>query len=160
MWFVRAEQEMSVAGLNQKVKAAIRQSPFFHKLFKHYGVYLRDVWEVKFSVDSLQGQYAFSKGNDIKLDKKLLQCPFEDIMHFVAHEISHWLTRKREEKHYFSDPEEIMGFEWAMAYEISRGRTIDDLERTFMPMIQKQMHGDDANKTFLHMVSKAQKMAH
>ena len=67
----------------------------------------------------------------------------EDIIHYVVHEITHWLTRQKEKEHYFQDPEETAAFQTGMAYELLRGKNKNEIFETFFPIIKN--HFEDKN---------------
>ena len=71
---------------------------------------------------------------------------FKDNLHFVVHEITHWLTRQREEQFYFADPEEIEAFSCGIAFEILQGKNTSDIIDTFLPIVKA--HFDDIQNAY------------
>jgi len=136
----------------------IRRSRFFGMLFKHFGVSLRDVWEVQFHIADLKGEYAHTEQNNVTLDEKLLAGSMDDMMHFVAHELVHWLTRKREARHYFSDPEEVDAFEWSIAHELDRGMTVDQVVNLFGPLVERNSDHGQGHSRLVQMISNAKRL--
>lgn len=138
MWFVYAKAIVSDKSLNRILKQQIREVPFFQYLFKEYEVPIENIEKnLIFHIKKMRGRSAFSKGNDIYINSELLQTDnfFSDGLHFVIHELVHWLTRQREETCYLSDPEEVDAFTAAILFELLRGKNKEDISRTFLPIL-------------------------
>lgn len=125
---------------NKQVKCFIKESEFFNKLFHLYEVPIEAVdGELRFHIVDLDGRHAKSKGEDIYINKKLMSQysgDIESVLHFVVHEMIHWLTRQRESMCYFSDPEELEAFSLGIAYEIYRGKSEDEVRKIYFPIIE------------------------
>lgn len=138
MWYAYAKSNESSVEVSRKIKKIIRQSPFFIKLFNKYGIPIEKIEDVVFKIMDLRGKHAQSNSEEIDLNTKLFENGdfFKNNLHFVVHEIVHWLIRQREKDHYFSDPEEHDAFVSAMAYQISNGADKQCVYNTFFPMIE------------------------
>lgn len=131
--------DLSEKDFNTKIKELIANDPFFERLFKIYDVPLEAVdKELKFHIVSLDGRHAKSKNNDIYINSKLMKDndSVEEVLHFVVHEMTHWLTRQREKMCYFSDPEELEAFALGMAFELRRGQNEDQIREIYFPIIK------------------------
>lgn len=159
MWYRTVQAAVRNAELDRHLKVLIRQSPFFQKLFKHYGIDPKEAWHIQFKLGPLDGKFAETDGDDITFDPSAFKNGLESGLHFVAHELSHWLTSKREEQQYFSDPEEVKGFEWAIAHELSRGADMDQVEATFTPLLRPHFNSDSqAHQMLMKMIVTARKL--
>jgi hypothetical protein len=152
-------REANHSPLDQMVKPLIRQSPFFKKLFDHFDINPRELWRVRVSFGPLDKSFAVTKGDDIVLNDKLQHKPITDLMPMIVHEMTHWLTAKREESVYFSDPEEVQGFEWAIAYEIQNGADADQIAEKFLPLIQQNVPEGDAHQMLVKLMRGARRFA-
>ena len=159
MWYKVAQEQMQSVAVTRDIVPFIRNEPFFKKLFAHYGVDFKDLWKITFHVADLDGALAQTKGDDIYLDRKLMQRPMEENLHLIAHELSHWLTRQREKVHYFSDPEEIKGFSWGIACELARGKDINHILQVFTPLVAQNMPADKVQEAILHMIRNARSLS-
>ena len=128
---------------NIKLKNIIKSNPFFHKLFDLYNISL-DVIDnnLKFHIADLKGKNAKSIDDDIYFDSELFKKYdfFKRGLHFVVHELIHWLTRQKEKNCYFSDPEEIQAFIFGIAYEIKNGVPVEDITKLYLPIIEKHFN--------------------
>ena len=137
-WFSFAESGQSSLDISRKIKRVIRTDPFFIRLFKKYDVPIDKVNDLVFKIKDLRGRHAQSNSKEIHLNSKLFEDGnfIKDRLHFVVHELIHWLTRQREKNYYFSDPEEIEAFTISMAYEIKNGKNKKQIFNTFFPIIK------------------------
>ena len=157
-WFVTASSGQSSSGIIRKIKKVIRTDPFFIRLFKKYDIPVDKVDDLAFKIKDLRGMYAKSNSKEIHLDSKLFEDDdfIKNNMHFVVHELVHWLTRQREKDCYFADPEEIEAFTHAIAYEILRGEHDERLRKTFFPIIEAHFdEATNANLLFKALLAKA-----
>ena len=144
-WIKRAKAGVSEKELNEKLKAFIKSSPFFQKLFVKFHVPMsRMDSNLTFEVKNIDGKNAVSDSDTITFNKKLFeQYDFmTDGIHFVAHEISHWLQRQREDNVYLSDPEEIESFSTGIAYELGRGKNEGDIRKIYYPILADHFSSD------------------
>jgi len=125
--------------LNNKIKKFIKNNPFIKKLFHIYNVPLEKIdRHLAFHIIDLDGKNAKSKGEDIFINKDIYDKNFlKNYAHLIIHELTHWLTRQREEDCYFSDPEEQEAFAWGIAWEIHRGKHINQIKKFYLPLIKK-----------------------
>lgn len=160
-WYRKAQSNLDEPGLNEKLKALISSSPFFIHLFKTYDVPMDFIGKgLEFKIADLKGQYAKSKEGTIYLDDKILRSGkfFPDGIHFVVHELTHWLTRQRERECYFSDPEEVEAFTLGIAWEILRGKDKQYIHKVYYPIIRGHFDNDQQamnlfEKFFQHATS-------
>ncbi|MFA5599224.1 MAG: hypothetical protein WDA06_01375 [Phenylobacterium sp.] len=136
-WFVFA-QSKNTEQICRFIKKQIRQDPFFIRLFKLFNIPIDRIDNLTIKIKPLYGMSAKSNSKTIILDKEVIDKSdtLNDIMHFIVHEICHWLIRQREKEQYFSDPEEHFSFIHAIAYEMKRGQSLDVIKDTFLPMIK------------------------
>ena len=145
MWYNTASTGMTEEGINKQLKQLIRTSPFFIQMFKEKGIPIDRIEQLKFKIKDLKDKHAEANGEEIDLNKKLFENGdfFPDKVHFVVHEINHWLTRQAEKECYFADPEEISGFCEGIFYELARGQTPQQIFDIFFPIVSD--HFDDKN---------------
>jgi len=156
MWYVYASTGISLQNLNRKLKDVIRQEPFFIWMFDQYDVPLSRLSDLEFEIKDLDGLHAQSQKNLITLDCHLFDSGklLGDNLHFIVHEMTHWLTRQREKTFYFTDPEEIDAFVMAMGFEIAKGN--NNLYEVFFPIIDDHFkESADAERLFKALLSKA-----
>lgn len=144
-WWKRSKKE----SIEDQIKAHIRSSPFFRKLFHMMRVPTDALDELNIKIQRLEGQFCKADADVIVLDDRLADNEnfFTSHFHFVAHEMLHWLKRQREKEHYFADPEEIESFNIAIAYALSNGSS--NLKETFLPLIQINIKDDNKALAFL-----------
>ena len=154
-----ASIDLSEKDFNDKIKELISNSSFFERLFNLYDVPLEAVdKELKFHIVSLDGRHAKSKNNDIYINSKLMKDndSVEEVLHFVVHEMTHWLTRQREKMCYFSDPEELEAFALGMAFELRRGQNEDQIREIYFPIIDGHFKEDgQAEKMYKEFLKSA-----
>lgn len=162
-WYLTAKIGMSQKDLNKKLKGIVRSSPFFLFLFDEFDISVEQIDDnLTFMVKKMDGRYGQGNSKYIFLNEKIFQNggPLEDKMHFVAHELIHWLTRQREKKFYFADPEEINAFLYGIMFELLRGQSKKEIVKLFYPIIEA--HFDDkknAKKLFSLLFILASKKA-
>lgn len=137
-WYVISKVDTDNRSINIKLKGVIRESPFFRKLFDIYSVPMDKLDDLSFKIKKIKGRYAVSNANEIWLNEKLFEDGrfWEDRLHFVVHEMSHWLTRQREKEQYFADPEERISFVYSMLWEIERGKSKEEILEDFFPIMK------------------------
>jgi hypothetical protein len=137
-WYKTAGYGITKENLDTQLKSVLKASPFFLRMFSEYGVSINKIDEgLSFKVAKLSQKHAESNFKEIILDEGLFENErfIDENMHFVVHELVHWLTRQREKQWYFTDPEEIEAFTLGVAFEMMRGRPTTDIERIFYPII-------------------------
>ncbi len=142
-WYTQAKETIDKKSLNIRLKRIIREDSYFQMLFDKYSVPMSKLDELSFDVKKMHGQYAASNSEKIWLNKKLFEQGdfFSDKLHFVVHELVHWLIRQREEQHYFYDPEEKISFFHSICWELRRGKDEKRIRDVFLPIIEA--HFDD-----------------
>lgn len=151
--------DLSEKEFNHKIKEFIQKDSFFDRLFSLYEVPLDAVEKnLTFHITDLDGRHAKSKDDDIYINSKLMKNnnSIEDVLHFVVHEITHWLTRQREKMCYFSDPEELEAFAIGMAFELRRGQSEEKVREIYYPIIEAHFKEDgQADKMFNEFMKSA-----
>jgi len=144
-WFLIATTGISDEELNDKLKKILRTSPFFLKMFKEYGISMCELKNLQFHIKSMKGRHAQSKGKDIFLSKNLFGDGnfFDNKIHFVVHELVHWLTKMREKNCYISDPEEVEAFTFGMLYELLRGKKEEEIKNIFFPILSAHLDTEE-----------------
>lgn len=145
--------------INKEIKDFIKNSTFFQKMFNYYGVDLKDLDNVTFEIKEIDGKNGQSDSKVITLHKKLFADDFfKNNVHFLVHEMSHWLQRQKEQNFYFADPEEIFGFKLAMCYELYTGKTLLDIAKIYYPIISEHFKTEkDAIQMFFKLYDEAKK---
>lgn len=163
MWYIIAKTGFSNKELNKKLKSVIQNNPFFQKLFDKYDTPIREInKKLTFIIKDLEDKYAKGNGRYIFINSKLFEDGdfFEEKIHYLVHEIVHWLTRQKERRFYFADPEEIESFCYSIAYEILRGKSPKEIKNTFFPIIKAHFDKkQNAVKLFKAMYIKARSRA-
>ncbi len=144
---------------DRKIKQSIKQIKFVVNLFKQMSIPLD--WidnNVKFKVKDLDSINALSDSKQIIINKNLINQFFlEDGIHIIVHQLFHWLNRQRENKVYFSDPQQIDAFAMGIAYQIQRGKSIRDVIKIYKPIVQKHFSkSDDFKALFLYLLKRSQ----
>ena len=157
-WYVLAKSEGDSEAVSTKLKGIIRDSAFFQKLFEEYGVPLDKLDNLVFKVKKMKGKYATSNSKEIWLNEKLFRDGtfFDDKVHYVVHEMIHWLTRQREKQLYFTDPEEVEAFIHSIRWELLRGKSRERILEDFFPIIGAHFDNErDAVSLFDEFFEKA-----
>lgn len=112
-----------------------------------------------FEIKDLDGQKAKSDSKTIIFDKKVFENNFiENGLHFLIHELYHWAIRQKEKNFYFADPEEIEAFSFGIAYEITKGLSLEEIAKIYYPILLDHFdERTDAKKLFKALLLNAQK---
>jgi hypothetical protein len=151
MWWTAAKIGVQPADLDRQCKHYVRNTPFFQKLFKHYGVDPKDVWQIRFRSEPMKDSFAATRGNDIFLNEDTISSlGLEKCMHLVVHELTHWLkAHKEKDTPYLADPEEVNAFDWSIAHELAKGVSWDKIEDIFLPLVRIHIKDEAASKMYL-----------
>ena len=141
------------------MKSLIKKDKYVISLFKQFGIPV-DLIDRKltFHIKDLDGKHAEANGKDIFLNNKLFTegCFFKDNLHFVIHELIHWLHRQSEKKWYFNDQEEIQSFVAAIAWEIHSGKTAREIQNEIYPIVKGHFTKEKNAKDFFnYLLTKA-----
>lgn len=149
-WYKSAKNKITNKELNDKLKSFIKDSNFFNILFKRYNIPIDRIDDnLEFKLEELPGKNAISDSSTITFNEKLFNDNFfEDGIHYVVHEVSHWLQRQREKNMYFADPEEIEAFVNGIIYEILRNKSLTDISRVYYPIISKHFPNEKDSVRF------------
>ena len=154
-WYKTANNLISEKELNKKLKCWIKNNSYIKNLFNDAQVDLNVIDDnLKFEIKKLDGEFAKADSNVIVLNKKLFENGdfFKDHLHFVAHELSHWLHRQAEDEWYFNDLEESRGFASAIGWEIFSGKDEKTIYSKFLPIIFKHFKEEKAARKFLDSI--------
>ena len=148
-------------GFDMLMKQHIRNSPFIQKMFDNYGVPFERLDELTIKIEDLHGRHAKSNEEFIMVDEQSVkECEDpQEVVHYIVHELTHWLTRQREEDNYFANPEELKAFTMGMAYELVRGSGAEAIIKLYKPIFDKHLEGQDSMEVFNVCFSKATNLA-
>jgi len=157
--YITAQTGLTQEQMNDKLKRIIQNSSFFQKLFEEYNIPMEKInSDLTFLAKNLGKRYAQGNGKYIFINSKLFNDGdfFDEKLHYVAHELVHWLTRQKEKNFYMADPEEVESFSFGMAYEMLRGKNKDEIEEVFEPILRPHFK-DEMNfeKLFKALLEKA-----
>lgn len=153
--------ELSGEQIAHLIKKKMRGDLAVQKLFEKFEVDLDQLESLKIEIADLNGRYAETDLNGIVLDKSLFdEGQFFSKNYFVCvHELVHFCSRFREKNSYFSDPEEVSGFIFAIASELARGTDIDRIWNLIYPRIEFHFHNEsDAREFFFNSIEKAKEL--
>jgi hypothetical protein len=154
-WYITAKTKLSQKDINSRLKKIIKSNKFFVDMFNAHSVPLDRVDDhLTFEVKELDGKKAQSDSKTIILNKKIIEKGdfFENGLHYVVHELHHWLTRQKEKNFYFADPEEIDAFSMGMAYEILRGKKAKEISEIYRPIIEDHFSEEQDAKKLLKVL--------
>ncbi len=146
--------------IGELVKKKMRQSPVIMELFNQFEVSPDRLDELQIVIVPMEDKHAETDNETMKINSSLFQDGtfFNEHFFVVAHEIVHWLSRQREEV-YFADPEEVLGFVSAIAFELEQHGDMDIVFNRIYPKISWHFHNEaDAKDFFGRMVEKAKKI--
>lgn len=145
-WNKKSSLSPEEVSLNKKIKTLVKNSPFFKQLFMTFNVPLDRIDNsLDIRIVPLNGKNAKSNGKVIFINKKLYDRGdfIPNCLHFIVHELIHWLTRHREKDCYFTDPEEIQAFTMGMVWEILRGKGKEEIFKVYFPIIRAHFNNDE-----------------
>lgn len=155
---IRHLQEDQVADL---IKKTLIDNDAVKKVFAEFEVAPERIKDLEIQFDNLQGKYAETNLELMVLDKNLFADGlfFEKYLYVAAHEIVHWLSRVKENDAYFNDPEETLGFVTSIAFEMSRGKDLDEIWNKIYDKIAFHFNNElDARQFFENMIVKAKSL--
>ena len=145
-----------------KIKRVLLNHDLFRDLMEYYNIPIRDIVEnMEILFCNLSGKFAEGNGQQIRINRALYKDElFEKNFHFIVHEFFHWVRSRAKKRFYFQDPEEIQSFVLSIAWEIMNGRSINDIKKTFFPLINRHFTTKlAANKFFIKMINISRKIA-
>lgn len=158
VWYKKAKNKINEKDLNRVVKDILKTHAFFQSLMNFYGISSDDIdRHLKIKIKELDGKYAQGNGDEIHLNKKLFnENNLKENFHYIVHEFFHWLKRRSENKFYFNDTEEVQSFVMAMAWELIRGKSIEEVKNFFFPIVSKYFNDKKlAEKIFNRMLKQS-----
>lgn len=153
--------ELNSEQIGHLIKKKMRGDRAVQKLFEKFEVDLDQLENLKIEIGDLEGRYAETDLESMKLDKGLFDGgQFFSKNYFVCvHELAHFCSRFREKNSYFSDPEEVSGFVFSIASELARGTDIDKIWNLIYPRIEFHFHNEsDSREFFLKSIEKAKQI--
>ncbi|MFW6130207.1 MAG: hypothetical protein ACOC56_03410 [Atribacterota bacterium] len=138
---------------NKKIKNIIKKEPFFVKMLDIHSIpqeWIDD--KLNFYIRDLKDKKAQSDSKSITFNSKLFDEEnfFENGLHYLAHELYHWISRQKENSFYFADPEEADAFAIGIAYEILRGKSFEEIAELYYPIIEEHFNDKkNAKKLFI-----------
>lgn len=146
-WYITAKIDSKT--ISTKIKQVIRESSFFTDLFARYSVPMDKLDNLTFKIKKLHGKYATSNSKEVWLNEKLFENNnfFNEKIHYVVHEIVHWLVRQREKQNYFADPEEVESFIHSIRWQILHGKDKEQIREEFFPIMNA--HFDTERDTII-----------
>ena len=147
----KLSKKEEINSFNSKLKDIIMSSSFFQKLFDVFGVPLNKInTNLKFYIEDLKGKNAKSVDDDIYFDKSLFKNNdfLEKGIHYVVHEITHWLTRQTENSCYFNDAEERQAFALGMSYQLLNNVPKEEIDKIYLPIVAKHFCNEKNAKNF------------
>jgi hypothetical protein len=153
--------QLSEEQIGQVIKQKMAQDPAILKLFKMFGISVKELNELKVEIVDLQKMFAQTDQTKMQLDVGLFKSPdcLGKSFYIIAHEIVHFLTRQKEAQNYMNDPEEMLGFSSSIAYLLMHNDDLDSIYNKIYPKIKWHFHSErDAHNAFMKMVEDARKI--
>lgn len=139
--------------IGELIKNRLKNNKVIMNVFDDFGVSLDSLDQLHIQITNLNDRYAETDEHTMSLDSGLFEDGgrfFEEKFFIVAHEIIHFLTRKRESRAYFADNEEREGFVLSIAYELSVGTPMNILYNRIFPKIGFHFHDPNDAEYFFH----------
>lgn len=153
--------QLSEEQIGKVIKQKMAHDPAILKLFKIFGISINELNELTVEIVDLQKMYAQTDLSKLQLDENLFRTP--DCMgksfYILAHELVHFLSRKKEAENYMNDPEEFCGFSASISYLLLHNEDIDSIYNKIYPKIKPYFHNEhDVINAFKKMVEDAKKI--
>jgi len=152
---------LSVDKIGELIRQKLAKSHAIQSLMHEFGVNVNSLKDLHIEIVPLDKKYAETDGNSMRLNEFLFTKGnfFTDYFFVVAHELVHWLSRRKEEEAYFNDPEEVLGFTSSVAYEMENGTDMDTIWNRIYPKISWHFNDEnDARDFFMNMIDKAKEL--
>lgn len=138
----------------KKIKSKLYNSKYINNILNTENISIDNLMDLKIVFENLDGKMAEANSKILKLDNKLLSNGedyfFNHHMHFVIHELNHWVNRMIEKRWYFNDIEEVQSFIAAIAYEIVEGKDIKTIKDEIFPIIKDHFNNIEAANSFFN----------
>jgi len=131
--------QISEEQFSREIKKIIRTYAFFKILFERFDIPIDRIDDnLQFHISDLRGIYAQGDAENIYVNRRLIDGGnfFKEGIHFIVHELVHWLVKQKQKDLYFADPEEVDAFSYGMMFEILRGKPKKHIARIFFPIIE------------------------
>jgi len=153
--------KISTKNINDYIKSIIKDNRFIRKMFDMNSVPINRIdTHLTFEFKDLKGRKAQSNSKLIIFDENLFKgrITSDENMHYLIHELYHWIKRQKEKTFYFADPEEIEAFVLGITYELLRGIPVDTIASVYYPIIEDHFDKNkDAKKMFIALLETAKK---
>jgi len=160
---IAKEIENNQTSMNKILKDIIKRNKFIIQMFHNNSIPLDRIdTNLTFEFQDLDGKKALSDSKRIVFDNSIFngKISSKENIHFLIHELYHWLKRQKERAFYLADPEEVEAFILGIAYEIVRGVPNEEIAQIYYPIIEDHFDKDkDAYKMFKALFSSAIKKA-
>lgn len=143
--------------IDKLIRRKLLSDPTVHKLFEKFEMDPSRLENLRFEIVDLDGRYAETDEQVMKLDRNLFKGDFFNEEFFIVlHELVHWLSRVKESDAYFNDPEEVLGFIASIAYELNQGKELDVVWNKIYPKIEFHFNDErDSRDFFQKSIEKA-----
>lgn len=152
---------LSAEEIGALIKRRLLKSRVVLKNLQEFEIDPQRLGELQILIVPLEDMYAQTDAEKMIINENLFKGGhfFEQYFFIVPHELIHWMSRIKEQDAYFNDPEEVLGFVAAIAYEIENGSDQDVIWNKIYPKISWHFNDEqDAAEFFGRMMQKAQKM--
>lgn len=160
-WFKISEK--IDADFNNNIKNILKNDPFVQNIFKLYDVPMETMENgLVFIKSKLGKKYAKSNGKEIHINELIANNEefLKTGIHFIIHELCHWLTRQREKDGYLLDPEEGEAFTLGISWEIKNGKSMEEIASVYLPILSSHFKNKvNAKSLFKRFYENALKIA-
>ena len=153
------ELQLNSQQISELIIKRMETDPAVLRVFKEFETDISKLSELKIEIVELNDRYAETDIESMRLSPQLFKGGnfFRDYYFVIVHEIVHWLTRVKESRAFFNDPEEVDGFLASIMSELSRGISVDEIWNKIFPKIEFHFHNrEDARQFFTTLLEKAQ----
>lgn len=147
--------------ISKIIKRRLMQSKTIRKLFDDFEISPERLQDLQIVIADLDQKYAETDLNTMKLDVSLFaEGKFLEANFFVVcHELVHWLSREKESRSYWNDPEEVLGFVSSIAYELDMNTPLPQIYDKIYNKVNWHFHDESDAQTFMkRMVEKAKRI--
>lgn len=167
--FVVTNIKIASLSISNVIKNKIKSSKLVNYLFKLYGTNVNEVDNLAIKIVPLHDKYA-ETGKVMKINSSLfdngLDYFLDNYFFIIVHELIHFLFKEKhmttsvqKGQHYFEDSEERKGFIVAIAYELSTGKSEEDVWENIYPKVEWHFHEKEDSETFFeHLIDQANKI--
>jgi len=168
-------------GISGLIKKKLKSSQAVQKAFKKFEISPDKLDNLDIIIEDIgDDQYALTDSEKMRLNKSVFENGndfLKDYMFVIAHEIMHFILRLRQKQKgninlpdsiipekptksnhgYFNDEEESLAFCLAIAYELEKGKSLQEIWRLIFPKIEFHFHDEKDAKIFFKRCIKKSK---